>query len=186
MVSNQNADSPLSKKMNHPLNIGNRNRVNSGKRLIQKEKFRLQGKGAGNFRSAPLTAGKGKGLLLADSSNRKLVYQALKPVPLFTGRQILAGFQNRPDIFLNRKLSENRRLLRQVGNSQPGPLIHRKPCNAHIIKKNLARRRLVKSNHHIKSRGFSGPVRPQQSQNLADLHGKLNAAHNFLAAERFI
>ena len=74
MVSNKDSNSAGSKQLYYTFNICYGNRVNSGKRLVQKQKFRLNCKRTCNFCTASFTTRKSICLLISYAPYRKFFY----------------------------------------------------------------------------------------------------------------
>ena len=98
--------------------------VDSREGLVQHEEFRLYRKGPGDFGSPPFAPGEGDGALFSLVRKAKVLQKEFQSFffPLF--REVFSGLQDRPDIVLNREFRKDRSLLRQVGNSRQGALIH--------------------------------------------------------------
>ena len=101
-------------------------------------------------------------------------------------RRQVQGFQNRQQILLHGKLTEDRSFLGQIGNSGPRPLIHRKLSDVEIIEKDLSAVGPDQPHHHIKAGGFTGTIRPEQPDDLPGKEFQVDIAHHLSPAIGFI
>ena len=73
VIRDQHSDSPRTQLRDDALNVIDRDRIHSRKRLIEKHEFRLRDQRPGDLESPPLTAGEGVGLLIAQVGEAELV-----------------------------------------------------------------------------------------------------------------
>ena len=83
--------------------------------------------------------------------------------------------QDRHQVVLHRELTENRRLLRQVADPDPRPLVHRQAGDAAPLQVNLARIGSDQADDHIEGRRLPRAIGAQQSDHLARLHRNRHA-----------
>ena len=75
-------------------------------------------------------------------------------------------FQDGHDIFLHRKVAENRSLLGQIADAQACPLVHRHAADIDIGNQHLPGSWPLKAYNHVKGSSLAGTIRPQQTHNL--------------------
>ena len=91
MIGNQNPNTAVPKVANNLFDIGNRDRIDSSKGLVEQNKLWIRRQCAGNFNSSSLTAGQAHALAFRQMRNVKLAHQffgslnTLLAVELFTG-----------------------------------------------------------------------------------------------------
>ena len=111
MVGNQDADSHLLQVRDDFLDVENSDRIDAGKRLIEKDERRLQNQGAGNLDPSTLAAGQGVAGCFAYGGEPKLTDKDLDPLLLLRVRHV-QSFQDGSEIVRHRHLAKNRGLLR--------------------------------------------------------------------------
>src|SRR5262249_57039664 len=82
----------------------------------------------------------------------------------------LDHFEDRADIVFHVEAAKDRRLLRQIADSEPRPLVHRKISNLVAIELDLAALGLDQAGNHVERRGLTRAVGPQQTDRLAAPH----------------
>ena len=92
--------------------------------------------------------------------------QLFESLELFASAQT-CGLEHCENVLRRRHFSKNRRLLRQVPDTQSRPQIHRKIREILIAEKNIARVGTFKTNDHIEGRCFACTVRAEQSVDFA-------------------
>jgi hypothetical protein len=186
VVGNQDADALFRKTADNLLDLVYRDRINSGKRLVQKQEFRLRSQRPGNLGAPPLPAGKGKPKLGADSADAEFVQQAFQPV-FFGGLvYVLAAFQNGPNVLFYREFAKNRGFLGQLCDALPRPAVHGLFGDVNVIHNHHAFSGLVKAHNHVENRGFPRAVWPQKARHLAVVHGKVYPPHHLFTTKAFV
>src|SRR6476659_586838 len=79
----------------------------------------------------------------------------------------LHHFEHRAHIVLDVETAKDRRLLRQIADSEAGPLVHRKMRDVVAVELDFAAFSLDQAGDHIERSGLARPVRPQQADRLA-------------------
>src|SRR6185312_10623130 len=78
VVAYQDPNSSMAQSRHNCLNVVHRYGINSRKRLIEHHEFRVGYQGSGDLESAPLTAGEGVRLALAQPLDAQFVEQLLQ------------------------------------------------------------------------------------------------------------
>jgi len=79
-------------------------------------------------------------------------------------------FEHAEDVLLHGELPEHRRLLRQVADPLPRPLVHRQAGDLLLVEQHLPRIGLDEADDHIEGRGLARAVRAEKPHDLALLH----------------
>ena len=98
--------------------------------------------------------------------DREVVEQCLETLGAFRLREG-HRLEDGEDVFLDRQLAEDRRLLREVPDAPPGALVHRNVGHVLLIQQDLPPIRGDQADDHVEGRGLAGTVRPEQSDDLA-------------------
>ena len=78
VVGNQDADPFVLEMADHLLDIGDRNRIDVGKRFIEKEESGFGNKCASDFKASTFPAGKGDGFFLSKAGEMEFVKKDFK------------------------------------------------------------------------------------------------------------
>ena len=92
--------------------------------------------------------------------------------------QILAGFQNRHDVFGDRQLAENRCFLRQIADTFAGAAVHGQAGDVLAVDGYRALIGLDQTDNHVKAGGLAGAVGAKQADYLAAVDRDRHVAHN--------
>ena len=104
-------------------------------------------------------------LLLPQVLDVQLVQQRLEPcVPLAGAER--QRLEDRQDVVLDGQLAEDGRLLREVADPLPRPLVHRHARDVHAIQQDAARQRLDEAHDHVERGRLPRSIRAQQSDDL--------------------
>ena len=82
------------------------------------------------------------------------------------------------DVFLDRELAEDGRLLREIADAERRALVHRQFADVHIREEYLAGRRVLESHDHVERRRLARAVRPEQPHDLPLLHAQGDTVHD--------
>src|SRR6476660_6294529 len=89
----------------------------------------------------------------------------------------LHHFEHRANIVLDVETAKDRRLLRQIADSQARPLVHRKIRDVMAAELDFAAFSLSQPGNHIAASGLARPVRSQQADRLVAPDIKANLAY---------
>ena len=175
VVGDQHADVAVFQEGDDALDLNDGNRVDAGKGLVEQDKARLRGQGAGDFHSASLAT---------RERQRRRLAQMFDPQVLQQGRE--AGFDigagQRPavgadlqlkhcaHVVFNVELAKNRRFLRQVAQPQARAAVDGHVFNVLAVYGDLAAAGAQQANNHVKGRGFARAVGSEQAHHLAGAH----------------
>ena len=169
VVGNQNTDVLILQFLYDILNIFDCDRVYTGKRLVQQNKFRPDRKCPGNFRTASFSSRQLDSKTFTDMLQPEFVEHFFEPVfLLFFGH--FGHFQYSTDIIFDTQPPEHRSLLCQITYPQLCTFINRFFGYFLIIQKDPTTIRSDQSDNHIKRSRFPSTIRPQQTHNLPLLH----------------
>ena len=176
MVRNQHSDATGFKVEDDFLKVDYRDGIDSRKGLIQKNEGWLDAQAAGNLDASPFATGKRIAAGLADVAQVQLFDQLFG-----TGAPGLAGnvldLQHRQNVFLDRKLAEDRWLLRQIADAvMAGPHVHRDAGDVFSIGEDTAGIRRDQTDDHVKAGCLSGAVRAQKTDHFSLAHVNADAA----------
>src|SRR5439155_8581726 len=128
----QDANSLLAEVADNVLDIGNRLGVNAGERFIEENEQGFTHQAAGDFQTAFLASGETGGVVLAHLVQTEFSQDFIGPLPALASCQPALQtaaerhrLQNRQNVLLDRKFSENTGLLRQVAHAEAGSAKHR-------------------------------------------------------------
>src|SRR4028118_1349911 len=106
------------------LNIVNRLRINSGKRLVQENQLRFGRQAASDFRAPSFAAGKRIAARVSDVIDSEFFKQFFKSGLSVTSAETEC-FKNRENVLGGGHSTKNRRLLRQISQTEPRAQIKR-------------------------------------------------------------
>jgi hypothetical protein len=166
------------------LQIENRDRVNSRKRLIQQNELGLNAQRPRNLNPSSFATGQCITPIQANMLQPELINQLLHGLaPLVPGDRL--GFQHGENVLLNRELSENRRLLGEIADPKlPRPFVHGDVGDLFLIYEDSARVGGYQADDRVKGRGLAGAVRSKQSNDFALTYAHADAVYNPAAAVR--
>ena len=166
MIGDEHADPAMAQSRDDRLDVVDRDRVHAGKRLVQQQELRLGHERTRDFEPAALATGELVGFLPAQVLDGELVEQRLEPPRALVAAQV-QGLEDREHVFFDRQLAKDRRLLRQIPDPRPGPLVHRERGDVTAIEDDLAFIGANQAGDHVERRGLPRPVGPEQSHDLA-------------------
>ena len=79
----------------------------------------------------------------------------------------LDDLQHRADVVLHRQPAEDRRLLRQIADAEPGALVHRQVRDVEAVDLDRAGIGADQPGDHVEDGGLAGAVRAEQPDRLA-------------------
>ncbi|MOA18721.1 hypothetical protein D3C78_1390590 [compost metagenome] len=112
MVGNQHTKTAVAQMFNDTFNVDNGDGVDTGKRFIQKDKFRIGCQCAGNFYSTAFTTRKCLAEAVAQVFNMELFHQFVGAILTLLSGQIVTDLQDGHEIVEHAKTAEDRRFLR--------------------------------------------------------------------------
>ncbi len=118
------------------LDIGDRDRVDTGEGLVEQHEGGIGGQGAGNFQPSALAAGERDGRSLAKMRDREFFEQAAQ-LDILPAAIRLVQFEHGADVLLHRQAAKDRCLLREIADAEPGAAIHRH--RRHVVAVDLDR-----------------------------------------------
>lgn len=86
--------------------------------------------------------------------------------------EIPSGFQDRQNIILHGHLAKNGGLLREIAKPFSSPAVHGQRSDVFIIDMNRAAILMNQPDNHVKTSGFTGAVRPEQSDDRTAFDGE--------------
>ena len=147
------------------LNVLYGDRVDAGEGLIEHHKLRVDGQTAGNLAAAALTTGQTVALVLAHLRQSELADERLQLVELLLMREF-RHLQHRHDVVFHAELAEYARLLRQVADAGPGPLVDGIVGDLLAVEIDMTAVGHHQTCGHIERRGLSRSVRTEQTNNF--------------------
>ncbi len=98
----------------------------------------------------------------------------------------LHHFEHRADVVLDIEAAEDRGLLRQVADAEPGALVHRQRGDVVAVELDAAAVGLDQAGDHVEHGGLAGAVRAEQADRLAAAHIERDALDHRAAAEALL
>ena len=177
MVRDQDADVLVTQTRHDSLDILYGNRIDTGKRLVQHDEFRVDGQTTGYLGTTTFTTGQLVAQVLPYLVQTKLSNQTLQLLLLLfrgQGRHLQYG----TDIILYGHLAEDGCLLRQITNAMTGPLIDGEFRNLCVVQKDLSLIGCHQTHRHVKGCRLARTIRAQQTDNLPLFHINGNMIHH--------
>ena len=159
------------------LDIFYGNRVDSGKRFVEHDEFRVNSQATRYFRTPAFSSGKLVTQILAHLLQTELCDQAFQFFFLIFGSGI-CQFKHRSDIVFHTHLAEHRSFLRQIADTILRTLIYGVGRNIHIIQIDMSFVGNDQSGRHVKRSRLSRSVRTEKSHDFTLLHVDGNMTHN--------
>ena len=124
MVGDQHTNAACLEEADDALDLDHGDGVNARKGLVQQDKARLGGEGAGDLDAAALATGQGQGRRCTQVVHTQLLQQGRQALLDGVARQRLAvvgtlQLQHCTHVFFDGELAENGGFLRQVRQPQP-------------------------------------------------------------------
>src|SRR5271155_3068298 len=118
MIGNEDADALVGQVLDYPLDIGDREGVDTGERLIQEDESGVRGQGPGDLHPPALPPRQAHPQAVAHVADVQLAHQLLEPGRAPRVVEPRAGFEDGHDVVRDRQAAEHRRLLGQVTQTQ--------------------------------------------------------------------
>jgi hypothetical protein len=166
------------------LEVEDSKRVDSCEGFIEQHEARFDHQCSCYLNSAPLSTGKLIGTILRDMGNSKLFHEFLCALFSLHARKRLE-LENGKEIFLDRQAAENRRLLGKIGDPQASAAIKGQRPNVVPVQQNLAGVRMLETDEKMKGCRFSGPIRPEQTDDFSAFDVQRDSVHHAPAAKTF-
>ena len=143
VVGDQHTDPAGLQEPDDVLDLQHGNRVDAGKGLVQQDETRARGQGAGNLHPAPLAAGQGGRGRIAQMVHPQVLEQFIEAAADFCFGQgfaihIVLQLQNGAHVLRHREFAEDRGLLRQVTQAQPGAPVDGQGFDAVVVQQDFA------------------------------------------------
>src|SRR5882672_6198720 len=181
MIRNQNADPARTQPRDNLLYIIYRNRVDSRKRLVEQNIFRLDSQHPGDLRPATLAARQRVPFILPDVTKPELFDQLFHPV-VALGASHRQRFEYGQNVLLNSEFAKDRSFLGKIADSETRAFVEGQFCNTLFAEPNTAFIRLFQPHYHVKRRGLSRSVWAEQSDDLAGTNFDGNIVDDTAAA----
>ena len=166
VVGDEHADVAALQLAHQLADVGDRDRVDPGERLVEQHDGRLGRERPGDLAPPPLAPGQRHRRRIAQRRDSELAEQLLQPRR--GARAVgLGHLEHRDDILLDRHAAENRRLLRQIAEAEDRPAVHRQLGDVLAVEEDPAAVGLHQAHHRIEAGGLAGAVRPEQADDFA-------------------
>ena len=123
VVGDKDTDILLLQLIHNALNIFHRDRVDTGKRLVEHNESRIDGEATRNFATATLTTRQAVTQVFPHLLQVEFIEQILQFLSLIF-RGGVGHFEHESQIVFHRERPKHRRLLRQIADAEFGALIH--------------------------------------------------------------
>src|SRR5579871_2994521 len=161
VIGDENTDTAGLQVEDDFLQVKDGNGVDTTEGLVQKNEIWLDAEGPGDLDTPTLTTGKRIAPRAANVREVELMDEALRACPALARVKRLS-FENGDDVFFNRELAKDRRLLRKVANAEIARTkVHRRVRNIDIVNENAPGLWRHKPHDHVKASGLAGAVRAQ-------------------------
>src|SRR5436190_746477 len=166
VIGDQHADVAGLELDDEVADVGDRDRVDAGERLVEKHDRGIGGKRPGDLAAPPLAARTSQCRGVAKPLDVEFGEQLLEP--LLAGPSVgLGDLEHGHDVLADGEAAEDRGLLRQVTEAEDRAAIHGEAGNVLAVEQDSARIRLHQPHDRIEARRLAGPVGPQQAEHLA-------------------
>ena len=177
VIRNKHPDSPRGELSHQLANITDRNRVNSGERLVEEHELGVGCEGAGDFHAATLSARERNSRRIPEVGNGELIEQLTQlDFALLPGA--LGQLQHGANVFLDREAAEDRALLRQITNPEPGPPIHGQMGDLRAVEADPAAVGGNEARDHVEHGRLAGAIGSQKSHSFTAPDGERDIAHH--------
>ena len=160
------------------LDVLHGDRVDTGKRLIEKDELGVDGKCTCNLATAALTTGKLDALALAHLMEVELIEKVLQTLQSLFLCELLGHLHHGHDVVLHGHVTEHGSLLRKVADTLLRTLEHRQLGDVLVIQVDLAGIRNDEAGDHVETGGLSRSIRTEEAHDLALLHLHGNTLHH--------
>jgi hypothetical protein len=156
--------------LDYPLDIGNGQGIDTGKRLIEEYEPRIRRQGARDLHPPPLAAGQAHAHTLSHMSDMQLVEEFPETRAALGLVEPRSRLQDGHDVVLHRHAPKYGRLLREVAHAELRPAVHGEPADVLVVEIDFAVLAAGETDDHVKGRGLAGPIGAEQPNDLAALH----------------
>src|SRR5262245_13543463 len=167
------------------LNVADRDRIDTGKRLVEQHVSRAGRERSRNLHSPALATGERDRGRLAHARDVEFLEQGIE-LALALAAIRLDHFEHRADVVLDVETAEDRGLLRQIADAEPRALVHRQTRDVVAFELDAATVGLDEPGDHVEHRGLAGAVRAEESYCLAAAHVEACALDYLAAPEGFL
>ena len=159
MIGDQDSDAASFQVGNNLLQIQYRDRIDARKRLVEQNKGRVNTEAACDFDAPALASRQGISAILANMFESQLLDELLHLLPTLMPGDGLS-FQDGKDVLLDRKLTKNRRLLREIADPELAcPQVHGDVSDFVIVVEHPASIGGYQTYDGIEGSGFAGTIR---------------------------
>ena len=160
------------------LDLADRNRIDTGERLVKQDQARLRCRGAGDLAAAAFATGQAGAKLVGNMAQLQFVEQAVQ-FALAAGRIGLRAAPARADVVGHGQLAEYRRFLRQIAHALLGAGIHRVAGDVLAVEHDAASVSRNQADDHVEAGGLAGTVGAQQADHFAGVEGQPEILDDF-------
>ncbi len=182
MIGDQHPDTAILQVEHEIADIADRDRIDPGERLVEQNEMRRGGERTRDLDTAALAAGQRDRRGPAQMPDREFGKQRIEHRFAQLGFG-LGDFENGADILLDRETPENRRLLRQIADTEPRPAIHRQTGDFLAVDFDAAGVGGDQPGDDVEAGRLAGAVRAEQTDHLAALHRYADIAQHRAALE---
>ncbi len=166
MIGDQDTQATLHQPVDVLLNILDRDRIDTGKRLIEQHELGFVDEGPGNLNAAPFAARQRISFVLSKMGDIQFPKQIFESRLSFLSREV-PELQNGHNILFHRQFAKNGGFLRQVADPPARSPEHRPSADILFTEIDTPGIGPDKPNDHVKGRGFAGSVWTEQADHFA-------------------
>src|SRR3569833_2078240 len=166
VIGDQNANAAAGELADQALDLADGERLDAGEGFVEQHEHGIAGDGASDLGAAAFTTRQRQRVDVGQPCNAEFLEQRVEPL-LPLGARTDMRFEHRQYVVLDTETTVDRRLLREVANTEAPALEQRQPCDGVAVEPHLALVGLYQPHDDGEHGGLAGAVRSQQSVRLA-------------------
>ena len=170
VVGHEHPDPSLTQLANEPVDLGYGDRVDPGEGFVQQHEARPCGERPGDLHPAPLAPREVLAARVAQVLETEGLHELHGPLAAHRGVQAAAKLKDREQVPFHRELSKDGRFLWQIAEPESRAHMHRAVGEIDVVEVDGPVVGGNEADQHVEARGFSRPVRTEETHYLSALH----------------
>ena len=172
VIGDQDSNPALAQVRDDLLNVQDRDRIDAREWLVEEHELRIRRQRARDLHPAALTPGQAVAALSGEVRDIELAQECFEAVFAIGPAQSRPRFEYRHDVISDREVAEDRRLLRKIAKTGPGPDVDRAIREIVPVEVHGAGITCDEADDHVEARRLARAVRPEQADDLSAAHGE--------------
>src|SRR5258708_1546130 len=170
VVGDQDPQPSVAQSMDEPLQVVHGDGIHPGERLVEEHELGVGEQAARDLRPPALAPRERLAQRPGDAQQAELAEQLVGALALRPLGERRGLFQHEEEVLAHRQLAEDRRLLRQVADAEPRPLVQGQAREVAVAEPNLAAVGGQQTDDAVEAGGLAGAVGPEEPDHFARRH----------------